>query len=595
MGIRRDIRDINFKRNLKIYFKFVKKHKAIVLALMFMVFLLEVIRVIEKYLFKIIIDRGTEFSAGTLLKEPFVAILLIVAGTYIGVHIMRVIMKFYHLHVMNRLLMNTMTELKRYYYNHILHLSHKFHTSHKTGSLISRLIRGSSAMERLTDVFIFNVAPLIFQFILVVGSLIYLDLRSAVVIIIMMTLFIGYSVKIQNKQRIANLDRTKKEDFEKAYVSDTMTNIDSIKYFGKENLIKNKFKKYTEKTKQAYLWFWDYFRQLDAGQGFIVAMGLFFIMYFPILKFLAGEMTIGTIVFIFTLYGNLMFPLYSFVHGIRAYYRAMADFDPLFDYGDIENDIKDKPNAKKLKIQNGDIEFSDINFSYHKRKIFKNYNLKINKNQKVALVGHSGCGKTTLVKLLYRLYDPQKGRILIDGQDIRNFKQESLRGELSIVPQEAVLFDETIYNNIAFSNPKATRKEVEKAIKFAQLDKIIAAFPDKENTIVGERGVKLSGGEKQRVSIARAILANKKILVLDEATSSLDSETEYEIQNDLKKLMQGRTSIIIAHRLSTIMHADKIIVMDKGKIVQTGTHRELIRKHGQYRRLWNLQKGGYIK
>jgi len=187
------------------------------------------------------------------------------------------------------------------------------------------------------------------------------------------------------------------------------------------------------------------------------------------------------------------------------------------------------------------------------------------------------------------------GEILVDGKNIKNFKQESLRNEMAIVPQECVLFDDTIWNNIKFSNPGATKDEVRRAIRFAQLDKIIEEMPQKESTIVGERGVKLSGGEKQRVSIARAILANKKILVLDEATSSLDSETEHDIQADLAKLMKGRTSIIIAHRLSTIMHADKIIVMKKGKIVQSGTHRQLINQKGEYKKLWNLQKGGYIK
>ena len=187
------------------------------------------------------------------------------------------------------------------------------------------------------------------------------------------------------------------------------------------------------------------------------------------------------------------------------------------------------------------------------------------------------------------------GGILIDGKDIRNFKQESLRSESGIVPQECILFDDTLYNNVKFSKPEASRKEVLQAIKFAQLDRVINDFPKKEDTIVGERGVRLSGGEKQRVSIARAILANKKVLILDEATSSLDSETESEIQKDLQRLLQGRTSIIIAHRLSTIMNADRIIVLQKGKIIQQGKHFELINQPGEYRKLWNLQKGGYIE
>ena len=225
----------------------------------------------------------------------------------------------------------------------------------------------------------------------------------------------------------------------------------------------------------------------------------------------------------------------------------------------------------------------------------KNFNLEIKPGEKVALVGHSGSGKSTLVKLLYRLYDVTAGRILIDNQNVKDVKQESLRSELSIVPQECILFDNTVFENIKFSNTKASKKDVMNAIKLAQLDKTVKNFPYKEKTIVGERGVKLSGGEKQRVSISRAILANKRVIILDEATSSLDSKTEHEIQDALKHLLKGRTSIIIAHRLSTIMNADKIVVLDKGKIVQIGKHNDLIRKKGAYRELWNLQKGGYLQ
>jgi len=276
-------------------------------------------------------------------------------------------------------------------------------------------------------------------------------------------------------------------------------------------------------------------------------------------------------------------PLFSFVHGMRGFYRSMADFQALFEYMDYENEIKDASRAKNLVVRRGDIEFKNVEFHYTKKKrIFKNFNLKIKQREKVALVGPSGCGKSTLIRLLYRLYDPQDGAIYIDGKDLKQFKQESLRSELSIVPQECVLFDDTIYNNIAFSRPGATKKEVLQATHFGQLDRIIRDFSEGVNTIVGERGVRLSGGEKQRVSIARAILANKKVLILDEATSSLDSETEHEIQHDLDKLMEGRTSIIIAHRLSTIMKADKIIVMENGKITQIGTHNQLIKNPGTF-------------
>ena len=280
--------------------------------------------------------------------------------------------------------------------------------------------------------------------------------------------------------------------------------------------------------------------------------------------------------------------------GSRNLYRATADFEDLFQYGKINNEIKDKPGAGPLKVGQGTIEFKNVTFTYRKKPLLSGFSLKIKGHQKVALVGPSGAGKTTLIRLLYRFYDLEQGSITIDETDISQVKQTSLRDSLSMVPQECILFDDTLYNNIAFSKPDASRADVFKAIQFAQLGEFIDNLPQKENTIVGERGVKLSGGEKQRVSIARALLANKRILVLDEATSSLDSQTEHAIQEGLKGLMKGRTSILIAHRLSTIMSADLIVVLDRGKVVQQGTHQSLILEQGLYQKLWNLQKGGYM-
>jgi len=586
---------IDFKYNFSVYWSFLKKYKLMVFLLLFVVFLHEAKQVVDKYLFKILIDKGTEFSAGTILSENFRTILLIIAGVFIFGTIISSVTNWLKIHLLNNLDTNLMADLKRRFFNHILNLDHKFHTTHKTGSLISRLTRGSGAMERMTDVLIFNFAPLILQLMVAIGALIYLSIVPAIIIMITLVVFILFNFYMQRLQNPFRIASNNAEDIEKGNIADIFTNIDSIRYFGKEKAISKKYKKLSEITKDSQLKVWSYFRWISAGQSLILGVGLFFLIYFPLMDFLAGNVTIGTLGFIYTVYIGLMGPMFSFVHGMRDYYRAMADFQDIFEYGKIEKEIKDKPGAKPINIKEGNIEFKNVNFSYGNRKLFQNFNLKMPKNKKIAFVGHSGCGKTTLVKLLYRLHDIDSGEIIIDNQKIKNIKQESLREEMSIVPQEAVLFDDTIYNNIAFSNPKATRLEVMKAMKFAQLDQIIKEFPAKEQTVVGERGVKLSGGEKQRVSIARAILANKKILVLDEATSALDSQTEHEIQKDLAKLMQGRTSLIIAHRLSTIMHADTIVVMKKGKIIQMGTHRQLITKEGEYKKLWNLQKGGYIK
>jgi len=586
---------IDFKYNLSVYWSFLKKYKLVFVVLLFLTLIMSITYVVDKFLFKVVIDKGTEFSSGLISRGALVHILIVLIIIYLVALAVRTIFKFVNLHLLIRLTGKMTVDLKRKFFNHIICLSHGFHTTHKTGSLISRIIRGGHAIDSMNDLIIFDLAPLITSLIIVVGSLIYFDLMSVAMIFLIVIVFIGFSIIVQNKSKPYGSISNKTEDAEKANISDFLTNIDSIKYFGKEELIKSRFQKLSENTKNTAVRFWDFFRWLDTGQSLILGLGIFFLIYFPILKFLDGQLTLGSLVFIYTIYGNVVAPLFGFVHGIRDYYRAMIDFDALFQYSKIENEIKEKPDAKELKIKHGDVEFKNVYFSYDKRKIFSNFSLKVPKDKKIALVGHSGSGKTTLVKLLYRLYDVNSGKILIDGKDIREFKQESLRQEMSMVPQECVLFDDTVYNNVSFSDPEAAREEVIKAMKFAQLDRVVKEFPKKEKTIVGERGVKLSGGEKQRVSIARAILANKKILVLDEATSSLDSKTEYEIQEALKELMKGRTSIIIAHRLSTIMHADKIVVLKKGKIVQMGKHNELIKQEGEYKSLWELQKGGYIK
>ncbi len=586
---------INFKYNLKVYLTFLKEYKLPIFFLLFLILILEISYVIDKLIFKELIDKGTLFTLGSLPKNVFITLLLGLAFGFAFTLLIRVIATWFQVHLISHIESNLMTNLKRKFFNHILHLSNDFHTSNKTGSLISKIIRGSSAIERLTDLFVFNVIPFLFQLIAVVLSLAYFNASSVIVILIIVLLFVIYSVIINTLQQKANIDANNAEDFEKANISDVLTNIDSIKYFGKEEFIKRRFKKISTLTKEAIVYSWNFGTWRDAGQTTILGIGVFFLMYFPLKSFIAGTITLGTLTFIYGVYGNLISPLFGLVHGIRDFYRTMADFEALFAYGKIENDIKDLPNAQPLILKQGNIEFRNISFSYKNRKILENIHLLVPEHKKVALVGPSGAGKSTLIKLLYRLYDVQEGEIFIDGKNIKEFKQESLRSELSIVPQECVLFDDTIYNNVLFSKPDATKEEVLKAMKFAQLDKVITTFPNKEYTIVGERGVKLSGGEKQRVSIARAILANKKVLILDEATSSLDSETEHEIQKDLEKLMQGRTSIIIAHRLSTIMKADFIVVLNAGKIVQVDTHQKLIRQDGLYKKLWQLQKGGYLE
>lgn len=585
---------VDFRYNLKIYWSFLKRYKALFFIGAALGLLNEALSLGEKVLFKQVIDKSNAYGDKAITLEVLTTILFWVSVIYIGAIILKGGVKWLSIHFLNKLDGALITDVKQRFFNHIVSLSHNFHVTHKTGSMISRIGRGSGAMERMTDFLMFNVFPLSFQIIMTSASLIYFDITSAVVVLLTIGAFMTYSLTIQQIQRKHNERLNEIEDIEKAHLADIMTNIDSIKYYGKEHHIRAKYASLTTNTRNALVRFWHYFRWLDGGQNLILWTGTFLLVYVSMRNYLADEITLGTVVLIYTIYGGLFGNVYSFMHGVRNFYRAMTDFHDLFQYEKIEQEVKDAPDATPYSITRGSIEFKNVDFKYGTKQVFSDFNLTIAPGEKVALVGHSGSGKTTLVKLLYRLYDVDTGEICIDGTNIKRFKQESLRSELSIVPQECILFDDTIYNNILFSNPKASRAEVLRAIKFAQLDKTIKNFPYKENTIVGERGVKLSGGEKQRVSIARALLANKRVIVLDEATSALDSQTEHEIQADLEQLLAGRTAIIIAHRLSTIMKADKIVVLEHGKIVQIGTHAELIRKPGLYRKLWNLQKGGYI-
>ena len=593
--VNRKERKIDWKYNLSEYWDALRNYKGMVFFLLLSVVVIELTGIVPSFLFKEVVDMGTLFAEGSFGLDEFSFVLLVVAGLYLLANTSHVIGLWFRNLFSAKIEVKIMTYLKMKYFRHIVGLDHGFHSTHKTGSLISRMNRGISSVERISDIILYNFISTFLQLILVGAAIAYFDIYAALVIVGIIALFVLFSVLYQRRQEPLKIDANAADDDEKAGVSDVFTNIDSIKYFGKENYISKIFGKLANKVEVTNFKHWRSYALLTAGQVFIISVGTVVLLLFPILRFLNGTLTLGEIVFIYTIYGNLMGPMWGFIEGLKGFQRSVIDFQDLFDYGKIKSKIQDKGGAKKINIRGGKIEFRDVEFGYRKRRIFRNFNLNIGANKKVAFVGHSGCGKSTLVNLLYRFYDVDEGAILIDGEDVRDVKQENLRSSMSIVPQECVLFDDSIWNNIKFSNPGATNDEVWKAMRFAQLDRIIKEMPKKEKTIVGERGVRLSGGEKQRVSIARAILANKKILVLDEATSALDSETEFEIQKALAELMKGRTSIIIAHRLSTIMHADEIVVMKRGKIVESGTHRELLRLDGEYKRLWGLQRGGYIK
>ena len=590
----RKSKKVEIRPTIRLYWSFLKPYKWLFLVLVVAILIWQSLFIVDRYLFKILIDQGSLFASKSISSQVFLLYIKVLAISFITVVLARIGLRYGIRKQIRNLEGNISFDFKKRFFNHIISLSNSFHSKNKPGSLIVRMSRGEDSIEDITDFFLQLAFPFIIQIVIVSLSIFYFDKISAIVVIGVTIVFTIYGLFIQNLQRKATLSLNNTIDKEKDFIAGSITNIDSIKYFGKDNFIKENYFGYGNSSLRALLKHRKYYEFMTIGNMILMAIGVLLVIYFPLRQFLVGAISIGTVAFIYTSYLSFYGTVGYFVRNLRQFYKFTADFHSIIDYFKVKNEIKDSPNSRTMEVIKGEINFKDISFSYNKRKIIKNLNLEIKPGEKLALVGHSGSGKTTLVKLLYRLYDVDKGEILIDNNNITEYKQESLRSELSIVPQECVLFNDSIYNNVKFSNPKASREQVLKAIKFAQLDKFIENLPKKENTIVGERGIKLSGGEKQRVSIARALLADKKIIVLDEATSSLDSQTEHEIQNDLENLLKGRTSIIIAHRLSTIMKADKIVVLNKGKIVQAGTHRSLINEPGLYRKLWNLQKGGYI-
>jgi ATP-binding cassette subfamily B protein len=330
---------------------------------------------------------------------------------------------------------------------------------------------------------------------------------------------------------------------------------------------------------------------LNFGQGLIIGIGVTLIMFLSTQGVIDGSLTLGDLVLINTMMLQLFMPLGFLGIIYRALKYAMADMDLVFKLLDHDVEIKDAKNAQDLKIDKAHIQFKDVEFSYQaERTILNKISFEVQEGQKVAVVGASGAGKSTLSRLLFRFYDLQGGSIFIDGQNISNVKQQSLREAIGIVPQDTVLFNESIFYNIQYANPKATDDEVHQAAKMADIHDFINNLPEGYQTVVGERGLKLSGGEKQRVAIARVLLKQPKILIFDEATSSLDSRSEQAILTSLTNLSEKRSTLVIAHRLSTIIDADQILVMEKGEIVEQGTHKGLLAKKGLYKTLWDLQQ-----
>jgi len=395
-----------------------------------------------------------------------------------------------------------------------------------------------------------------------------------------------YDIKVAEKDSIAT-----------GYLSDTITNQNNIQLFNAFDFESQGYKKVTNEQAKITRFAWNLDAIVEGGQA-LLSFSIEFILFFFAIKYWEqGLITIGVFVLLQAYIINIIYELWGFTRLIRDTYQSYADSKEMVEISLLPHEIKDSLLAKELVVDKGKIEFKNLGFSFNNtREVLKDIDLIINPGEKVALIGPSGAGKTTFVRLLLRFYSATKGKIFIDGQDISTITQESLRKNIAMVPQDPILFHRTLSENIAYGNRGVGIEEIKVSAKLANCEDFVNNLPNKFETFVGERGIKLSGGERQRVAIARAILKNAPILILDEATSSLDSDSEMLIQGALDNLMKNKTTIVIAHRLSTIQKMDRIIVVDNGRIIEQGSHKELLNKRNSlYKKLWELQAGGFLK
>ena len=476
-------------------------------------------------------------------------------------------------------------------FKHMHSLSLTFHLNRQTGGLTRAIDRGAKGIEFLLRFTVFEIAPVLVELI-AVGIVLWVTfgIMYAFVTVTTVIIYIIYTIKvtewrmaIRRKMNIADENASTK-------AVDSLLNFETVKYFNAEEIEAQRFDSAMKLYEDSAVKARASLSIVNIGQGGIIAIGLFLIMGMAGNDIANEKMSIGDFVVVNTFLLQLYLPLNFLGFVYREIRQSLLDIGRMFALVDQKPDISDKKNAFDLKVHSGKIEFKNVNFSFGKRAILKNLSFVVNPGSKVAIVGPTGAGKSTISKLLFRFYDPSSGNIFIDCQCLRDITQSSLRSSIGVVPQDTVMFNDTIKYNLSYSKPGSSLNEINKVAKLASIERFISNLELGYETIVGERGLKLSGGEKQRVAIARALLKNPKIFIFDEATSALDTKTEKSIERSLKKLSDKNTTLVIAHRLSTIIDSDKIIVLESGKIVEEGTHKDLIIRNGLYAEMWMRQQ-----
>lgn len=532
--------------------------------------------------FKYLIDH--------LEKTPTVFPLAILMG-FVAIRILAQLFNELRDYTFNIVTQRIFREMSVTVFDHLHSLSLAFHLNRQTGGLSRIIERATKSLEMISQFLMMTILPSFIETIFLSIILwIWYSPWCSIIMMLTMAAYVIFTIEVSTRRLKIVKQMNAYDNAAQTRAIDSLLNFETVKYFGNERFEVRRFddiQAIYEKTSRKLRGSLNF---LNAGQAIIFSLGLGGMLAFAIKRAAIGALTPGDIAALFAFSLQLVMPLFNLGFAYREIKQGIVNLGEMFELLDEESDIKDGVNAKPLVYKNGKIIFENVCFNYGTdRQILKNINFEIHPGKTVAFVGATGTGKSTLSRLLFRFYDPCHGRILIDDQDIKTVTQSSLRKILGMVPQDTVLFNDTLKYNIIYGAPDASSDQIQEAIQNAELDNFITTLPDGLNTMVGERGLKLSGGEKQRVAIARMLLKKPKIFIFDEATSALDSTTEKRIQESLQKISKNKTTIIIAHRLSTIVDADVIFVLDQGVIAESGTHPELLQLDGLYAKLWNQQ------
>ncbi|WP_145143048.1 ABC transporter ATP-binding protein/permease [Roseomonas gilardii] len=476
-------------------------------------------------------------------------------------------------------------------FQHLHALSLRFHLDRQTGGLSRVIERGTRGINFVLDFMLFNIIPTIFEILLVAAILWKMfSFAFAAVTLGTIGIYIAFTLAFTNWRLRFRRAMNEMDQDANTKAVDSLLNYETVKYFGNERHEERRYDASLARYEGAYTRSETTLNMLNAGQAAIIAVGLTTVMLMAANRVAAGIMTVGDFVLVNTYLIQLYLPLNMLGFVYREVKQGLVDMDAMFTLMREEREVADRPGAPALAAGPGEVRFEDVHFGYRPdREILKGVSFTVPPGRTLAIVGPTGAGKSTISRLLFRFYDASSGRVLLDGQDIRDVTQESLRAAIGVVPQDTVLFNDTIRYNIAYGRPGATQEEIERAARLAQVHDFVLRLPDGYDTRVGERGLKLSGGEKQRVAIARTILKDPRVLILDEATSALDTRTESEIQSALRGVAQGRTTLVIAHRLSTVVDADEIIVLQDGRVAERGSHARLLAEDGLYAAMWRRQ------